>query len=271
MSQTTFMRIDADRALYFMFDACESGRAYALFDAREPEAYAKAHLPGAELLTQGSVGAWAERIPREQPVLVYCYHGNISQALAKMFADAGFGEVYSVDGGYHDLLHAYQRAYKLSELATRMSEPLRAFLVAEKFPRGGLDTTIDNGTTPLMRAARFGKRALVEELVALGAKLEPKNADGNTALWLACFSGDLDVVSALIEAGANLDNQNDNGATCLMYAASSGKADLVALLLAAGANAELQNFDDFRALDLASTIDCLRLLRPSLGRAAFSA
>jgi rhodanese-related sulfurtransferase len=261
MTKPSFTRIDAERALTYMFESIEAERPYALFDVREREAYDKAHMPGAELLAQQDVSAWTERIPREQPVLVYCYHGNMSQALAKMFADHGFVEVYSIDGGFHDLLHAFARARKQSQLAESMSTALRAFFKANGFPSGGLDVTIDNATTPLMRAARLGDLALVRELAALGAKLELRNADGNTALWLACFSNDAAVVKSLIDAGANLDNQNDNGATCLMYAASSGKHELVALLLGAGANAELLSLDDFRAVELASTVECLTLLK----------
>ncbi|MFM2418396.1 MAG: hypothetical protein RL385_3119 [Pseudomonadota bacterium] len=261
MTEPSFNRIDAERALTYMFESIEAERPYALFDVREREAYEKSHMPGAELLAQKDVVTWAERIPREQPVLVYCYHGNMSQALAKMFADHGFVEVYSIDGGFHDLLHAFARARKQSQLVESMSPALRALFKSSGFPSGGLDVIIDNATTPLMRVARLGDLALVRELLALGAKLELRNGDGNTALWLACFSNDLAVVQALVDAGANLDNQNDNGATCLMYAASSGKHQLVALLLGAGANTELQSLDDFRAIELASTVECLRLLK----------
>lgn len=143
-----------------------------------------------------------------------------------------------------------------------VSPELADFLRAEGFPPG-LDAQGANLTTPLMRAARLARIELVRELIRLGANLELRNADGNTALWLACFSNERAVVEALIDAGASLDNQNDNGATCLMYAASSGKAELVALLLARGCNPSLQSLDDFRAVDLASTVECLRLLRPA--------
>jgi hypothetical protein len=58
-----------------------------------------------------------------------------------------------------------------------------------------------------------------------------------------------------------IDHQNDNGATCLMYAASTGKHAVVEALLAAGANPQLETLDGFSALDMAATIECLRLLR----------
>ena len=46
-----------------------------------------------------------------------------------------------------------------------------------------------------------------------------------------------------------------------MYVSSNSKPDLVKLLLEKGANPRLKNFDDFSALDLAASIECLRLLK----------
>jgi hypothetical protein len=46
-----------------------------------------------------------------------------------------------------------------------------------------------------------------------------------------------------------------------MYAASTGKHAVVDALLAAGANPRLKTLDDFSALDMAASIECLRLLR----------
>jgi thiosulfate/3-mercaptopyruvate sulfurtransferase len=46
-----------------------------------------------------------------------------------------------------------------------------------------------------------------------------------------------------------------------MYAASTGKHAVVEKLLNAGANPQLKTLDDYSALDMAATIECLRLLR----------
>jgi ankyrin repeat protein len=69
------------------------------------------------------------------------------------------------------------------------------------------------------------------------------------------------VIERLIAAGIGIDRQNGNGATCLMYVASNSKPGLVKLLLDHGANALLRNFDDFSALDLAASLECLKLLK----------
>ena len=63
-------------------------------------------------------------------------------------------------------------------------------------------------------------------------------------------------------AVADLDNQNANGATCLMYASSSGKLDVVRTLINAGARLSPETPEGFTALDLASTLPVLRLLKP---------
>ena len=43
----------------------------------------------------------------EAPVLIYCYHGNLSQGAAAYLAEQGFKHAYSLDGGYE--------AWKISE------------------------------------------------------------------------------------------------------------------------------------------------------------
>ena len=124
-----------------------------------------------------------------------------------------------------------------------------------------LEGRIENLTTPLMHASRFGEHAIVEALLALGAERDCTNLDGNNALWLACFNGDPAIIQLLLTAGVPPNQQNDNGATALMYAASAGKAPVVALLLAGGADASLRSLDGFTALDMAATLPCLELLR----------
>ncbi len=140
-------------------------------------------------------------------------------------------------------------------------ETLQQWLARQGFPLDDMDTVIANGTTPLMKASHTGQGAIVRMLIAAGAQLDARNADGNNALWLACVGNHLDVIDTLIASGIDLDNRNDNGATPLMYAASSGKAGVVERLLAKGADTAPETLDGFSALDLAATVECLALLR----------
>ena len=143
-----------------------------------------------------------------------------------------------------------------------MSPQLTAFLTEHGFTPGNINAPQADGRfTPLMRAAKLGCPEIIEELLTLGVDLNALNADGCNALWLACYNGSHALIERLIAAGIDIDAQNGNGASCLMYVASNGKPDLVKLLLEKGANPRLKNFDDFSALDLAASLECLKLLR----------
>lgn len=261
MAEGTFRRIAADEALAFMIAAAGQDRPYRLFDTRDSGSYARGHLAQAEPLAERDLGDWIGRLPRAEPVLIYCYHGNASQVFAKTFADFGYTEVYSIDGGFQALAQAIAARQTADDSRPAPSAALQAFMAEAGFAAAGIDAITDHGMTPLMKAARAARRDLVDELIVLGADLEARNTDGNTALWLACFGGDAELVRRLVAAGARLDHQNDTGATALMYCASSGRDALVELLLGAGADASLRTQDDFRAVDLAATIGSLRLLR----------
>lgn len=265
MPEGTFRTLSAAEALAFMVTATEQARPYRLFDTRDADSYARGHPAGAEPLAERDLGQWIGRLPRAQPLLIYCYHGHASQAFARIFVDFGHTEVYSIDGGFEALVQAMEAMRSAppagGDAAPVPSAPLQEFMFREGFTTPDIDAAADNGMTPLMKAARAARLDLVDELIGLGADLEARNTDGNTALWLACFGGDASVVQRLIAAGARLDNQNDNGATALMYCASSGRDALVELLLGAGADAGLRTLDDFRAVDLAATVGSLRLLR----------
>lgn len=260
-----FIRIDADAAADLIHRRGSATLpALAVFDVRDRTTFERRHIAGAEHLTEALLGGTIRRLPKSTPVLIYCYHGNASQVYAEMFSDFRFVEVYSVDGGFEPLNAALaRRTGGLASVAlpAQASEALQAFVAEFGFDPADLDAPRAQGLTPLMRAALEGRAGLVEELLAAGVSPARRNADGNNALWLACVSRDTPTLACLIKAGIDVDNVNDAGATCLMYAASSGRAEVVEALLAAGADPYIRNPDDARAVDLASTVGCLKLLR----------
>ena len=142
-----------------------------------------------------------------------------------------------------------------------LNPPLALWLEQHGYPCTDLEAVAEHGMTPLMRASKAGDSAIVSGLIRAGARIDTRNADGNHALWLGCVGANLDTLDVLIRAGSRLDHQNDNGATCLMYASSTGKHEVVERLLAAGARPDIKTLDDFSALDMAATIECLSLLR----------
>jgi len=232
-----------------------------LFDVRDLQSYQQEHLDGAMHLSEDRVPLWVGRLPKEAPLLVYCYHGNASKTFAQMFSDFRFARVYSVDGGFRPLANALAAPAAEEAPSDALSAALSAFLVDWEYPAGDLDARGPHGLTLLMRAALQGEREIVQELLALGVDIHARNDDGNTALWLACVSRDAALVQDLIEAGIELDNRNDAGSTALMYTASSDRPQLLELLLAAGADPQVRNFDDLRAVELAASRACLKLLR----------
>lgn len=74
--------------------------AAALFDVRDFTAYRSGHIEGAAHLSEDRLLGWMKRIPKESPVIIYCYHGNASKIYAQMFVDFRYTRVFSVDGGY---------------------------------------------------------------------------------------------------------------------------------------------------------------------------
>ena len=71
-----------------------------LVDIRDPQSYADGHINGAVMLDNNTVKDFIANVPKNTPVIVYCYHGNSSQGAAAFLSEQGFDEVYSMDGGF---------------------------------------------------------------------------------------------------------------------------------------------------------------------------
>jgi thiosulfate/3-mercaptopyruvate sulfurtransferase len=250
--RTPFQRIDVPQA-----EALLSRRDPVILDVRDVGVFHESHLDGAQHVSSANLSAVIGSTAITRPIVIYCYHGNASREYAQIFSDFGFAEVYSLDGGYE----AWRS--RPSEAEQSMPElELQQWLAAQQFSPTDVNAVVANGTTPLMKASHIGDGRIARLLVAAGVRINARNADGNNALWLACVGSHLELIDTLVEAGIDIDNRNDNGATALMYAASSGKAGVVERLLAKGADITLETPDGYSALDLAQTIECLRLLRP---------
>ncbi len=115
--------------------------------------------------------------------------------------------------------------------------------------------------TPLILACRRGEASVADELIKAGANIHHRNMDGTTALWACVVSDSFDLADQLLHGGIELNHVNGNGATTLMYACSAGKPDWVKYFLGKGADITIESFDGFNALDLASNIECLRLMK----------
>ncbi len=90
-----YTRIDVARARELM----EKSNA-AVVDVRDAASYGAGHIPGAEAVDQANVETFLDTADRSRPLIVCCYHGNMSQGAADYFNQKGFTETYSLDGGY---------------------------------------------------------------------------------------------------------------------------------------------------------------------------
>jgi rhodanese-related sulfurtransferase len=74
-----------------------------LLDVREPDEWSGelGHIEGARLLPLGQLGGRLAEIEewKERPVVAVCRSGNRSGQAARMLAEAGFREVYNLEGG----------------------------------------------------------------------------------------------------------------------------------------------------------------------------
>lgn len=93
-----FSRIDVAKARELLAGAPANG--LQIVDVRDEQSYESAHIEGAVHLDNTTVQDFILNADHDKPLLVYCYHGNMSQGAAAYFNEQGFDESYSLDGGF---------------------------------------------------------------------------------------------------------------------------------------------------------------------------
>ncbi len=71
-----------------------------ILDIRDPQSFAQGHIPNAVHVTNSNVEEVVQNANKKIPLIIYCYHGNSSQGAADYFANMGFENSLSVDGGF---------------------------------------------------------------------------------------------------------------------------------------------------------------------------
>ncbi len=95
-----------------------------------------------------------------------------------------------------------------------------------------LDDQAEDGSTPLIRAAKYGHDEVVEALLAeTGLDPDVRDRRGRTALHLAAANGKGKAVQALLAAGADRGLKDNDGFTAEKIAKKKGH-DLLARLIA---------------------------------------
>ena len=92
-----FTRISCQQARELM--TTSSGKLQ-IIDIRDEESFAGGHIEGAKHIHNSNVQEFINEAELDQPLLVVCYHGNMSQSAAAYFAEQGFDETFSLDGGF---------------------------------------------------------------------------------------------------------------------------------------------------------------------------
>ncbi len=92
---STFSRISATEAKTLI----DESNAIVV-DVRDERSFSTGHIPQARKLDNNNVQQFVSDTDFKTPVIVYCYHGNISQSGASFIAQQGFDQVYSLDGGF---------------------------------------------------------------------------------------------------------------------------------------------------------------------------
>lgn len=70
-----------------------------LIDVREPEEFARGHLPGALNVPQADLAGWQRGAPRDRDLLLICQSGRRSLQAAQFLVQCGIERVASVAGG----------------------------------------------------------------------------------------------------------------------------------------------------------------------------
>lgn len=91
----TYRRISIDEAKGLIDEG-----GVTIGDVRDADAYRSAHIEGAIHVQHETLDEFLQVAPKDQPLILYCYHGNSSQGAANYFGELGFEVVYSVDGGF---------------------------------------------------------------------------------------------------------------------------------------------------------------------------
>ena len=116
---------------------------------------------------------------------------------------------------------------------------------AEKFISSCEDVNIcdEDGNTPLICAAYYGKTDIISMLLAKKPALDIKNDDGMSALHIAAIGGNTEIAGMLINAGADKEIKDDRQRTPLLTAAANLRADIIRMLVAEGADKNAQDSD----------------------------
>jgi ankyrin repeat protein len=122
--------------------------------------------------------------------------------------------------------------------------------------------------TPLVWAARFNRRAVVEYLLEAGSDMDGHGTACNMALANAAGEGYVEIVKLLLDRGADIEAGAGHDGTPLHQAASDGRTEVAALLLDRGAQVDAGTEHNDTALEWAANNGHVAMAKLLLDRGA---
>lgn len=201
------------------------------------------------------------RGPRNWTPLIaatYGGHTDLVELLLKHHADK---TAVSADG-LNALFYAIDYRY---------ADIIDVLLAAGADANAATSPQFQDGHSPLMRAAMRNAAPIASQLMAGGAHVEQRDAQGRTALFYAAEYNALDVLAVLQRARVDVKARDSRGDTALQAMAEKGPAAIARQLLAMGVDATADNKAGDTALIIAAragNTDVAQLLAEKSDKAA---
>jgi rhodanese-related sulfurtransferase len=77
----------------------DAGRDHFLLDVRTPEEFDEGHIAGAVNIPVQILDQYLSSVPQDRDVVLYCRTGNRSQVAMEILNQAGYQNVYDIEGG----------------------------------------------------------------------------------------------------------------------------------------------------------------------------
>ena len=106
----------------------------------------------------------------------------------------------------------------------------------------GCDVDGEGYATPLLLAAEYGHKEIVDLLIGNGANVNSVDPESCSPLYYASLNGHIGIIKTLIDKGADVNIQNKHGlGTAILSAIYKGQIEAAKLLLDAGADIYLSH------------------------------
>lgn len=99
---SNYARLGSEDAYQMILDG-----PVTILDIRDEESFKAAHIIDAIHMDNAQVQAFIDDTDKAIPLIVCCYHGNMSQSAGAYLAEKGFAQVYSLDGGFAEWAAKY--------------------------------------------------------------------------------------------------------------------------------------------------------------------